>query len=470
MSLFHDAASTGDLAMLRRVGKRDLVRQDQLGMTPLHCAAKAGSLEAARMLITRGADANALDNEGQTCVHVAARHGHTALVRHLIEAAQANVWALNDGQLTAYDLAATHSHTQVFRYLDALQVRMMTEHRSSMEKAKTRALRDYNKRLAARSKLDEKSAGRRRKTSQLVASGSQEPLPERSRAFSEPINPPLQNDGMRTAAASHAEAKSKKSRWRKDSAPAAPQSSVTTAPDSFPTKLVSGIRDKFSLRPTQHHAHQLGERSKSETSVFLTSSAPVSTGRVNKMAQAVQRLQTLGGLGPGDEESLTRNLAALPVASDGFDSDAHSTRSEGRSKAAKRKPRSSGESFLPRGASDSELCTAPRGKNTAKHKQHQQPAAEKPVDRERATARHGPDDATRDAHSQVASFLHTLELDEFLALLEEEQVDMSALMLCSDLDLKDLDMPLGPRRKILAALRQRKGAMSSPPRLHDSYV
>ena len=70
----------------------------------------------------------------------------------------------------------------------------------------------------------------------------------------------------------------------------------------------------------------------------------------------------------------------------------------------------------------------------------------------------------------LAAFMYTLQLSEHLETFEDEDMDLEALMLCSDLDLKDLDLGLGPRRKLLAAIQKHKSAFDQPGELDDSAV
>lgn len=54
--------------------------------TPLHLAAKKGNTETVKVLVSSGAEINALDEEGLTPLHLAAAGGHSEVVRLLIEA------------------------------------------------------------------------------------------------------------------------------------------------------------------------------------------------------------------------------------------------------------------------------------------------------------------------------------------------------------------------------------------------
>ncbi|KAJ8396938.1 hypothetical protein AAFF_G00012610 [Aldrovandia affinis] len=52
--------------------------------------------------------------------------------------------------------------------------------------------------------------------------------------------------------------------------------------------------------------------------------------------------------------------------------------------------------------------------------------------------------------------LRSLGLEEHLAVLKREQLDLDSLALCSETDLKELGIPLGPRKKILTFTRRRR--------------
>ncbi|XP_024024307.1 ankyrin repeat and SAM domain-containing protein 6 isoform X1 [Morus notabilis] len=55
----------------------------------------------------------------------------------------------------------------------------------------------------------------------------------------------------------------------------------------------------------------------------------------------------------------------------------------------------------------------------------------------------------------VAGLLHALGLGKYAILFQAEEVDMTALRQMGDKDLKDLGLPMGPRKKILALVASR---------------
>ena len=59
----------------------------------------------------------------------------------------------------------------------------------------------------------------------------------------------------------------------------------------------------------------------------------------------------------------------------------------------------------------------------------------------------------RGGRGSVVEFLRGIGLAMYTATFQEEEIDMDALTHLSDKDLQSLGLPLGPRKKIMAALR-----------------
>ncbi|XP_039090353.1 ankyrin repeat and SAM domain-containing protein 4B isoform X1 [Hyaena hyaena] len=67
-------------------------------------------------------------------------------------------------------------------------------------------------------------------------------------------------------------------------------------------------------------------------------------------------------------------------------------------------------------------------------------------------------------------FLQSHHLEEFLPIFMREQIDLEALLLCSDEDLQSIQMQLGPRKKILNAINGRKQVLQQPGQLVDTSL
>lgn len=61
------------------------------------------------------------------------------------------------------------------------------------------------------------------------------------------------------------------------------------------------------------------------------------------------------------------------------------------------------------------------------------------------------------AESSVDPLLQSLGLEKYSIILQAEEIDMTALRHMNDEDLKALNIPMGPRKKILLALEDSRG-------------
>ncbi|XWS76081.1 hypothetical protein CRYUN_Cryun01aG0146600 [Craigia yunnanensis] len=64
--------------------------------------------------------------------------------------------------------------------------------------------------------------------------------------------------------------------------------------------------------------------------------------------------------------------------------------------------------------------------------------------------------AQKKADTSVEGFLLSLGLEKYAITFQAEEVDMTALVHMTDEDLKALGIPMGPRKKIILALKSRE--------------
>ncbi|XP_077414271.1 ankyrin repeat and SAM domain-containing protein 4B isoform X2 [Vanacampus margaritifer] len=72
--------------------------------------------------------------------------------------------------------------------------------------------------------------------------------------------------------------------------------------------------------------------------------------------------------------------------------------------------------------------------------------------------------------SPLDAFLSSISLTEFALAFTREHLDLDALMLCCDEDLKSIRIQLGLRKKILEAVARRKNALERPGAMGDSCL
>lgn len=105
----HLAANSGSgeiCALLLTVAQVEVDARSTTRRTPLHIAALCGFPDILDMLLQRGADINATDNDGYTALHLAASLGHLATVQRLLNY-DPDFTLANRMEKTSYDLSAT---------------------------------------------------------------------------------------------------------------------------------------------------------------------------------------------------------------------------------------------------------------------------------------------------------------------------------------------------------------------------
>lgn len=82
----------------------------------------------------------------------------------------------------------------------------------------------------------------------------------------------------------------------------------------------------------------------------------------------------------------------------------------------------------------------------------------------------GLDDDDEPESSPLEVFLAAQSMSEFSSIFRREKIDLEALLLCSDHDLKSIHIPLGPRKKILDACRIRLETIEDPECIEDTEL
>ena len=94
------------------------VNRDRI--SPLRCACDVGELDIVQMLVEAGAGVRATDNEGNTCLILAAQKGHTETVRYLVGLPEVDVNHRNVSGLTALQHASHKQHADVVQILSLI--------------------------------------------------------------------------------------------------------------------------------------------------------------------------------------------------------------------------------------------------------------------------------------------------------------------------------------------------------------
>ena len=80
------------------------------------------------------------------------------------------------------------------------------------------------------------------------------------------------------------------------------------------------------------------------------------------------------------------------------------------------------------------------------------------------------DDEELSDYSPLELFLATCGLTDYLAIFTQEKIDLDALLLLQDEDMKVLGLEMGPRRKLKDAIQRRKDIIRNPGVILDSHL
>ena len=129
-TVLHCASGEGDADVVQLLIDAGAdIEMKNSGSSPLHCACQSGVLKIVKMLVEAGAGVCATNNDGDTCLTIAAYFGHTETVRYLVGLPEVDVNHRDANNNTALHLAVEQNHTDVVQLLIAAGADMDTEHR-----------------------------------------------------------------------------------------------------------------------------------------------------------------------------------------------------------------------------------------------------------------------------------------------------------------------------------------------------
>lgn len=488
---------------------------DGAGNTSLHVAARFGNIKLMRYFVEQaGANVWALNDDGKTPCETAAEAEQSAAFKYL-DALQLRM-RMDDSEKA--DKARQRARKDWTKRLEKRE-KILEKERKELTAGKGTA--DLRRQRASESVLTRSSGqyDQGRSSAQVhrdVEDLRQEALSGRGRGFSDPV--PLESLDMQRQHPDIAEAtdseddgvfrsrsQSQLSSFGKHSSFSDmrassldnPTASHSKSPENLSAAQTmamynsSNLRSRFSLRPSVSGSSGIG------TDVSGVSSVDTSMGSASgsRTAQAIARIKSLGGLN-ALTHSKTPGPGRLRAASDPSNTPSAGQSNEDNAfrryrvqsdaqggplkktnsaialmQSSKPAPRASMSRSSSNASAQSKVTTyslpaKPQPRSTKKLLQKKPRRSHEEADDGGVAS-----DRDEEELTPMAAFLHMLNLDDHLVMLEEEHMDLDALKLCTDLDLKDLDMGLGPRRKILAAVQKRKTTLASNAhRLSDSQV
>lgn len=413
---YHQAASDSYLELLKEATKRDLNLSDEDGMTPTLLAAYHGNLEALEIICSRGGDPDKCDIWGNTPLHYAASNGYAHCVSFLINFG-ANIFALDNDLQSPLDAAASRDRNECVALLDKAATAQNITNPKKVARLKEQAQKNARRQIKECERLQEKHQNKMARTYNKEESGT---LSSSKGTFS--------GSSFSNASASR----------------------------TFGS-LSKGIKDTFKIKfkKNKDTAEQVGKEGRSGQrnvmEVFREEDEDSFSGGFKEKLQFpeeeddVQHESILSRPGLGNIV-FQKNRVSSPE-------DISNSKRELEFKMP--------SEFLhrPRAAEADEAEADEEGEENGLG------SPDLPWDEDEVEWEEEVVDAT-----PLEVFLQSHHLEEFLPIFTREQIDLEALLLCSDEDLRNIQMQLGPRKKVLNAINRRKQVVEQPGSLVDTSL
>ncbi|KAL3987117.1 polycomb group RING finger protein 4 [Sarotherodon galilaeus] len=421
MSRYHKAATDGYVELLKEATVKDLNTPDEDGMTPTILAAFHGHISALQLICSRKGDPNRSDIWGNTPLHHAAANGHMHILSFLVNFG-ANLFALDNEFHTPMDVAASRDHMECVRFLDAAAAKQTNQNPKKVANLKKEAEKEAEKRV----KLCEKVKKKHKTKMDRMQRGSN------TGSFSDAgTASPVSNNGTITGV-------------NEQFSKLITDDKVGSIKGTLLKKF--GKKDKGTLQRSEGSGNVifLKPESGSENPEFVDV--------FNE--QDENMLEEMDSFGDDDDDGgqVKQSIFNRPGLGGlmfrkkmGLDSDdIPSSANESLGYLVQSEPFEADEDT-------SGLMT---GDNALPWEQEDL----------------GLDDDEDEDTSPLDVFLSSISLPDFTPAFNREHLDLEALMLCSDEDLKGIRIQLGPRKKILEAVARRRNALENAGIMKDSSL
>ncbi|XP_030751880.1 Usher syndrome type-1G protein homolog [Sitophilus oryzae] len=464
---FHKAAKDGVLEILKEATSRDCNGRDEQGMTPTLYAAFHGNLEALRLLCGRGGDPDKADLFGNTALHLAAAQGHMRIVTFLVNFG-ANIYNTDIDGKTAQELAGINNREDILRFLDGVTAKMEASDKKKVkamkEKAKENAkkrVKEYNKRKAKTEHIQEKLERRQTKDYKpsmintikaRIKSGSMTNLsnlpPERRTTFSNLVMGGTVKGNKTMGTVQRKILANKNNRLGQNDED---DFKVTTIQDGKASiSKLSGIR-----RDSEVLYGGTLQRSAFE---------PYRRGRLDGIFNEAEQVDS--AVPPPPSNGLTRSISQpdfLAEMQNNPDKPQNETSGifirPGIGSIVIRKSLTSFGGFYQNTPVRPEESSIGSGESYSQRIITDDELSESESSEEE-----------ENPNAPLERFLTAFGLGEYLSRFVEQKIDLETLLILTENDLKSLSLPLGPYRKLVNAINERKTALENPGEVTDSML
>ncbi|KAK9500378.1 hypothetical protein O3M35_001656 [Rhynocoris fuscipes] len=428
---YHRAAQDGLIDILKEATKRDCNVKDEDGMTPTLWAAHNGQLEALRLLVGRGGDVEKANYHfGHTALHLAALRGHLPCVTFLV-GFNANLFSLDNEHHTPLQIA-TNPH--VIDFLDKATTALLLSNKKEVKTLKEKALKDVERR---KKKYDERIKKERDKEEKRMKKA--EKIIGTKIEVDTPIPTVLvkNNSAVPVKGPSFTEI-------------------VGGTLSKKPTTSVKKIIEK-KLRSDDkiHHSNKISPTQKKDAQIIYVSSYDnPNTGKRGRISDVFE------------EQASDNQVQSSIFDRPGFGSVAFRRRSN----LAGTLSGPLNEVILEKETDQEGECGSETSIGSVGSLANRNKPAQPAWLADDITTSDEENIVSNGQWSPLERFLVAAGVEDYSSTLKEQQIDLDALLILSDKDLIELGIPMGPRRKLLHAVEQRKQALKNPGQLNDTKL
>uniref|UniRef100_H3AR55 USH1 protein network component sans n=2 Tax=Latimeria chalumnae TaxID=7897 RepID=H3AR55_LATCH len=463
---YHKAARDGYLDLLKEATRKDLNSPDEDGMTPTLWAAYHGNLEALRLIVSRGGDPDKCDIWGNTPLHLAAANGHLNCLSFLVSFG-ANIWCLDNDYHTPLDMAATKGHMECVRYLDSIAAKQTSLNPKLVGKLKDKAFKDSEKRIKDCVKLQQKHHERMERKYKKEISDNSDTMSFSSYSSST-LSRKLHQMSIMTSL---------------------PYSQATIhATTKGKTKIQKKLEKKKQIDGT-FKIYEDGRKSVRSLSGLQLGNDVMFVKQGTYASPKERTRRNIRDMFPNDDDTVSRAISDPGLHMDSAHSEVSTDSGHdslfnrpGLGTMVFRRNYVSGGLFGI-GQDDSSMIgdhvMHTRGVKLRSRLQRS-PSLNDSIGSANSLQERNIEDLPWDEvdlgldnddepeTTPLESFLASLSMFEFIPVFKREKIDLEALMLCSDEDLKSINIPLGPRKKIIDGIQRRKQILEDPEKMDDT--
>jgi hypothetical protein len=431
-------------------------------------------LDALRLLIGRGGNPDKTDQFGNSALHLAAAKGHFACVDFLVKFG-ANLFLVDIDSHTACQLSAINNREDILRYLDAAAAHLETTDKKKANALKEKAKKQSEKRIKEFMKKQQKSEDESEKTNRFKTlrykfwSGStgnlsklsdQSALYNQETKFSDLVG---SSTMIPTRGAAERRIQQIKMKSKANANQNGDLSDIVGTRNSLPKGSIARRDPNNEVLYVGTFQNANTEKRGRIADVFVDYESSIS-GSVNEDRKSLRHA------------ALTRCLSQPDLlasnSSDSIGDDIRNQRPSGLFERPCLGALSIPQSLAYATDQMSNHSSSESGstKKTNSKKVRSRTLVITDSEESDESSQDSGDESSDDCNQALKRFLAAYSLEEHYELLLSHKIDLDTLMILTEDDLKSLNLRIGPYRKLVVAIQERKNALHNPGAIIDSRL